>query len=96
MTYRTTKQADEDIVGLYLRGAQDFGEAAAERYVQGLFAVFELLAGNPHVARERRELTPPMRLHPYRSHLIAYALRDGGVLIVRVLHGRQDWLGLLS
>lgn len=95
MTYRTTKQPDEDIIGLYMRGAQDFGEAAAERYAAGLFSTFEMLAGNPHMARERHELTIPVRRHPCGSHIIAYVLREDGILIVRVLHNRRKWQSLL-
>ena len=43
------------------------------------------------MARERTEFAPPARLHPYRSYLIVYLLDDEGVLIVRIMHGRQDW-----
>lgn len=94
MTYRTTVEADRDIIEIYVLGAQQFGVAQSERYVDELFDTFELLAENPLMARERRELNPPMRLHPYHAHLIAYLVRDGDILIVRVLHGRQDWQGL--
>jgi len=59
--------------------------AQSERYVDALFDSFELLAENRQMARERRELNPPMRLHPYHAHLIAYLVRDGDILIVRVL-----------
>lgn len=94
MTYHTTVEADRDIIEIYVLGAQQFGVAQSERYVDELFDTFELLAENPKMARERRELNPPMRLHPYHAHLIAYLVRDGDILIVRVLHGRQDWQGL--
>ncbi len=96
MKYRTTRLADQEITRLYLRGVTDFGVAQAERYVEGLFAAFELLAENPHMARERTELTPPTRLHPYGAHMIAYVLQEDGILIVRVLHGRRDWQAMLS
>ena len=56
-----------------------------------MMATFELLAEHPQIARERPELHAGVRLHPYQSHLIVYAVRDFGILIVRVLHGRQDW-----
>lgn len=91
MPYRTTRQADRDIVDIYLRGCREWGQPQAERYHEGLSAVFDLIADNPRMARERFEVDPPVRLHPYQSHLIAYLLDDNGVLIVRVLHGRQDW-----
>ncbi|WP_454745076.1 type II toxin-antitoxin system RelE/ParE family toxin [Ciceribacter selenitireducens] len=96
MTCRTTVEADRDIIEIYVLGAQQFGVAQSERYVDELFNTFVLLAENPKMARERRELNPPMRLHPYHAHLIAYVVRDGGILIVRVLHGRQDWQGLFG
>ena len=72
-----------------------FGVDQAERYHEGMVSVFELLAENPLLARERREFDPPVRLHPYQAHMIAYVVRDDGILIIRVLHGRQAWEGYL-
>lgn len=91
MSYKATRQADRDILEIYVHGAAEFGVDQAERYHEGLVSVFELLAENPHLARERPELDPPVRLHPYRAHMIAYLIRNDGILIIRVLHGRQDW-----
>lgn len=91
MTYRTTEAADRDIAGLYADGEAQFGTRQAERYQDGLFDLFDLIADNPRLARERPEFTPPIRLHPYGAHLVIYTLDDIGVLIVRVLPGRADW-----
>ena len=96
MIFRTSPQADEDIADLYVAGARSFGVAQAERYQDGLFSAFQMLADNPLMARERRELTPPVRLHPYQAHMIVYVEQGAGVLIVRVLHGRQDWEAALQ
>lgn len=96
MSYRTTQEADEDIIALYETGADGFGIAQAERYLAALFDTFALLADNPHLAREHRELTPPIRLHPFQAHLIAYLVQADGILIVRVVNGRQDWESLFS
>lgn len=96
MIFRTSPQADEDIADAYVVGASRFGIAQAERYQDGLFALFQTLADNPLMARERHELVPPMRLHPYQAHIIVYVEDGPGVLIVRVLHGRQDWESALS
>jgi toxin ParE1/3/4 len=91
MAYRTTRQADQDIVDIYLRGCREFGQQQADRYHIGLAATLDLIADNPRMARERSEFTPPVRLHTHQAHLIVYLLDNEGVLIVRVLHGRQDW-----
>ena len=55
-----------------------------------------MLADNSLIARERRELAPPVRLHPYQAHMIVYVEEGQGMLIVRVLHGRQDWESALA
>ena len=91
MSYKTTRQADQDIIDIYVHGVQEFGTDQAERYHRGLTSTFELLVTNPRLARERREFHPPVRIHPYEAHLIVYLVRDDGILIVRVLHGRQEW-----
>lgn len=91
MSYKTTRRADQDIIDIYVRGAAEFGVEQAERYHEGLVSVLELLAENPHLARERTEFDPPVRLHPYQAHMIAYVLRNDGILVIRVLHGRQAW-----
>jgi toxin ParE1/3/4 len=89
--YRTTRRADQDIIDVYAHGAAEFGIDHAERYHRGLVTTFALLADNPRMARERAEFHPPVRLHPYQAHVIVYVERGDGILIVRVLHGRQDW-----
>ena len=92
MNYRLTRAAENDIIRIYVDGARLFGEAQAERYHQELESVFELLAANPRMARERHEIAPPVRVHPFKAHLVVYVIEDsGGILIVRVRHGHEDW-----
>jgi toxin ParE1/3/4 len=96
MIFRTSPQADEDIAEAYATGALHFGVPQAERYQNGLFDTFRTLAANPRMARERPEFEPPVRLHPYQAHIIVYIEDGAAILIVRVLHGRQDWERALS
>ena len=61
-------------------------------YHNDLERVFELLADNPLMARERTEISPPVRIHPHKSHVIVYLVDDtGDVIVVRVRHGHEDW-----
>ena len=76
MIYRTTRRADQDIIDVYVHGTVRFGVDQAERYHEGLVSVFGLLADNPLLARERTEFDPPVRLHPYQAHIIAYVIRE--------------------
>lgn len=92
MTYRLTRKAEEDLVSIYVEGVRSFGVSQAERYHGELERVFEMLAENPLLARERSELSPPVRIHPHGAHVIVYLPEGGGgVLIVRVRHAHEDW-----
>ena len=91
MKVRLTAAAEEDLLSIFLDGAAHFGDAQAARYHAGLGKAFDLIALNPEMARERRELKPPVRIHPHGSHLIVYLVDAEGVLIVRVRHGHEDW-----
>lgn len=89
MPYRTTAQADEDIIDIYLWGCREFGQPQAERYHAGLAAALDLIADNPRIARERHEFTPAVRLHP-RARL------NLGFLTSALRHNMRDWIELLG
>jgi len=92
MPFRLSLAAEEDVVGIAEAGIRLFGRAQAREYHDELFAVFDLIAANPRMARERHELTPPIRVHAFKAHLVIYVIEgDGGILIVRVRHGHEDW-----
>ncbi|CAN7621866.1 type II toxin-antitoxin system RelE/ParE family toxin [Pararhizobium sp. LjRoot238] len=94
MGFRLSLQAEEDIIGIAEDGVRLFGPAQARKYHDELFAVFDLIAANPRMARERRELSPPMHIHPFKAHLVVYRIDDDGdIFIVRVRHGHEDWTG---
>ena len=94
MGHRLTRKAAEDLRRIYAEGIEHFGAPQAARYHERFRRMFELIAQNPQIARERPELSPPVRVHPCGSHVIVYILDDSGeVLILRVRHGREDWQG---
>lgn len=91
MTIRTTRRANLDLIEIYTSGAAQFGNAHSEHYYAGLRTLLTLLEERPQMARLRDEFIRPVRLYPYRAHVVAYIEQDDGILIVRVLHGRQNW-----
>ena len=94
MAYKLTVKAEEDIIHIYREGVRMFGAKQAEKYYAGFEDVFAFLSSMPKAAWERTEITPPVRIYPYRSHIIVYLIDDAGdVLILRVRHGREDWEG---
>ncbi len=36
-----------------------------------------------------------MRAHFHRSHVVAYVEIEGGILILRIFHARQDWRNVI-
>jgi len=91
VAYRLSRKAEDDLIQLFVTGARDFGIAQAEAYFAGLETTFAFLSDHPRAARERAEITPPIRVHPHKAHLIVYAIRGDDILILRVRHGREDW-----
>lgn len=92
MRFRLSLAAKEDIIGIAEQGIRLFGPAQARRYHDELFAIFDMIAAYPRIARERRELSPPMRIYPFKAHLVVYRVeQDGSVLIARIRHAHEDW-----
>lgn len=77
-------------MALYLRGVREFGLNHAEAYQLDLRATIEYLGDSPRAARERVQYRRPVRVYPYKAHVIVYVIEDKDIQIVRILHGRQD------
>ncbi|WP_127471503.1 type II toxin-antitoxin system RelE/ParE family toxin [Thiomicrorhabdus aquaedulcis] len=92
MSYILNKQAENDLVALYIQGYQQFGEQQAEHYFQSLESTFELLAQFPTIARIRTELTNDVRVHSHGTHLILYRIANNSIEILRIRHAKEDWL----
>lgn len=92
MSFKLSVEAEEDIIAIAEQGARMFGADQAKRYHDELFALFDLIAANPRIARERNEIEPPVRIHPFKAHLIVYWIEeDEAVFVIRIRHGHEDW-----
>jgi toxin ParE1/3/4 len=88
--YKLSPKAAADLEGIYEYTILQFGLAQAQDYLTGLHRLFYTLADHPMYGRSASQLAPELRRAEYQSHVIFYQPQDDGVLIVRVLHGRQD------
>ena len=94
MGFRLSLEAEEDIIGIAEEGLRVFGPAQAKRYHDELFALLDLIADNPRMARERHEISPPVRIPPFKAHIIVYRIDDdNSTFVIRVRHGHEDWAG---
>ncbi|MBY6058535.1 type II toxin-antitoxin system RelE/ParE family toxin [Leisingera daeponensis] len=94
--WRIRPAARADLAAIWRYGLETWGEAQADAYADSLFALFDLLADFPGMARERSEFTPPVRIHPTGAHLVIYRLEQGRPDVLRILHARQDLTAFLS
>jgi toxin ParE1/3/4 len=93
MSYKLSVEAEEDIIAIAEQGVRLFGAQQARRYHNDIFALLDLLADNPRIARERFEIEPRVRIHPFKAHLIIYRIaEDETVFIIRIRHGHEDWV----
>jgi toxin ParE1/3/4 len=91
MAWQTTALADEDIADIEAFGTLAFGRRQAERYVDELFELFDLIAANPRIGPQTDEVSGGLRLCTLHSHRVFYELNGCEVLILRVLHASSDW-----
>lgn len=94
--YRLSPAAQSDLSGIWGYTAEMWSPDQADTYLRGLGKKLEDLCSYPEIARERPEIDPPVRCHPYRSHLIIYRIEDDHLAIIRVVHSRQHWQALLN
>ena len=85
--------AERDLDDVLWSGAERFGFDVAARYVRSLRDGFETLAAFPD-SSPASAARPDIRVRRYRSHVLLYRVdhRAGEVVILRVRHGREDWL----
>jgi toxin ParE1/3/4 len=92
MGYELTHEAEDDVIRLLVQGRQTFGLKQVESYYAQLVDCLEFLAQFPKAARERPEIDPPVRVHPFVSHLIISREVGENILILGVRHGHEDWV----
>ncbi|MCG6205867.1 type II toxin-antitoxin system RelE/ParE family toxin [Rhodopseudomonas sp. HC1] len=86
---RKSPQAERDIAAIWSYVAKD-NVNAADRLLEAIEKVFDVLAHSPLLGRARPELSPKLRSFPSGSYVLYYLPLKDGVVVVRVMHGRQD------
>ena len=87
--------AVSDLDDIWANTVERWSIAQAQGYLSGLNDTLRLLRDHPDIAR-LHEFTPPLRIFPYRAHLVAFQADDSAVEVIRILHMRSDWQVLLS
>ena len=95
MAWRTVEKAAADIDAIAEAGMLSFGERHARTYLSTIFDMFDTLAAYPNLGPERRSAQGYVRLMPCEAHNILYVIENEDVVILRVLHGLQNWFDQL-
>jgi len=90
MSLFLSKDAEQDLVDIYVYSFQQFGEAQAESYHQGLVDHFDSLARNPNMGRDFSFVKENIRRSNCASHAVYYHVTGLDVLVLRVLHQSRD------
>ncbi len=89
-------RAEADLDGIWDYTVDTWSETQAVDYLSGMDAALKLLAEFPEMARLRQEFTPPVRIHPYRKHLIIYIADESFIDVVRIVHAQANWSAFLA
>ena len=82
-------RASADLIEIWEYIAADNMDAA-DALIDRIDAKFQAIAAQPSIGRERSEFAPGLRSLPLSPYVIFYRPMDGGIEIVRVLHGARD------
>ena len=86
-------QARNDVHSALLYTREQWGAEQRARYKALLYRSMQDLIGYPELGRARDELYPGCRSHPVGQHIIYYHVTEAAIVVVRILHRRQDATG---
>jgi toxin ParE1/3/4 len=82
-------QADLDLDSIWDFIAND-NPSAADRVLDRIGEVLDMLIRNPLAGRQRPELAPGLRSFPAGNYIVFYLPLDDGIEVVRILSGYLD------
>lgn len=87
--YKLTEKAVNDFRGIYDYTLMRFGEKQADLYTDALEKIFQTLSEMPDIGLDY-DTVPGVKQISFQSHMVFYAVRWKGILIVRILHQQMD------
>lgn len=85
---RRTRQADEDLISIWLSIAED-DITAADRVLDAIERRWEQLARFPYSGLAREDIAPGIRHLVAGHYLTLYRIDGAAIEIIRILHGRR-------
>ncbi len=86
--FTKTRQAEEDLIDIWLYIAQD-NPSAADHLLDTIESKGRLLAENPLLGQARPDIAEDFRYLPVGRYLMLYRVTDEGIELVRMVHGMR-------
>ena len=67
-----------------------WGTTQAETYLDGLEECIDRCAARPYIGKGRPDIAASVQCFPFQSHIIYYIKIEDGIVVLRILHERQD------
>ena len=84
--YKLSENAAEKLSSIYEYSLLNYGEDKADEYYLSLHKTFGLLANQPNLGRKFHEF----HRHEHGYHVFFYKVTDYGILILHILHQKED------
>jgi toxin ParE1/3/4 len=85
-----TRDAERDLIDIYLFGIEHFGPSQAERYATALHSRIAFIADNPSAGADYSAVQNGLRRYEHISHAVYFRRTSSGILVLRILHGAMD------
>jgi toxin ParE1/3/4 len=89
-SYKPSIAADHDIGNIARHSIDAWGVDRAEVYILELHTLFEMLAAFPGLGRAMDYIRVGYLRFEHESHAIFYQRHADGILVIRVLHRKQQ------
>jgi len=83
--YKVSPVAERDLVDIYIRGFQEWGERKADAFNLQLVSSFQTLAENPDIGHEV-SIRPQLQRYELNPYVIFFRKFSYGVRIARILY----------
>lgn len=92
MRLEISARAINDIDLLFIYGIENFGEKQSREYKDELLDLLDLIALQPKMGIARQVRKKALRTMFFHNHIVFYRIGRGKVRVLRILHGKQNWL----
>ena len=89
--YVLSPRAQRDIADIWDFTASRWNLQQAEAYVRQIQVTIELVAAKPEIAHSCDHIRPGYWKYRAGSHVLYFRRTEGGIDIIRILHGGMDF-----